>query len=67
MAVHLYQGGLGLPDRDFYFNKEEGVVRIRKEYVTHITNMLKLLGSEGWLDERRELLRRGLLSDVHIW
>jgi len=46
MAVHLYQGGLGLPDRDFYFNKEEGVARIRKEYVTHITNMLKLLGSD---------------------
>src|SRR5439155_17662758 len=46
MAVHLYQGGLGLPDRDFYFNKEEGVARIRKEYVTHMTNMLKLLGGD---------------------
>ena len=46
MAVHLYQGGLGLPDRDFYFNKEEGVARIRKEYVTHMTNMLKLAGRD---------------------
>src|SRR5262245_465134 len=46
MAVHLYQGGLGLPDRDFYFNKEEGVARIRKEYGTHLNNMLKLAGSD---------------------
>src|SRR5215471_17844957 len=46
MAIHLYQGGLGLPDRDFYFNKEEGVARIRKEYVTHLNNMLKLAGSD---------------------
>ena len=51
MAVHLYQGGLGLPDRDFYFNKEEGVARIRKEYVTHMMNMLKLLGGDDGLDQ----------------
>ena len=25
MAVQLWQGGLGLPDRDFYFNPEAGV------------------------------------------
>ena len=29
MAIHLSQGGLGLPDRDFYFNPERGVVRAR--------------------------------------
>jgi len=45
MAVHLSQGGLGLPDRDFYFNNEAGVAKIRTEYVTHLNNMLKLLGS----------------------
>src|SRR4051812_20781332 len=45
MAVHLQQGGLGLPDRDFYFNNEAGVTRIRKEYVSHVQNMLKLSGA----------------------
>jgi putative endopeptidase len=44
MSVHVEQGGLGLPDRDFYFNQEKGIARIRKEYVAHIARMLKMLG-----------------------
>jgi putative endopeptidase len=44
MAVHLSQDGLGLPERDFYFNEEKGVAKIRTEYVAHIRRVLKLLG-----------------------
>jgi putative endopeptidase len=44
MSVHLGQGGLGLPDRDFYFNSEKGIAQIRKEYVAHLARMLKLMG-----------------------
>ena len=44
MAVHLSQGGLGLPDRDFYFNPEKGVTRTRQEYLAHIARTLTLLG-----------------------
>jgi len=44
MSVHIEQGGLGLPDRDFYFNHEKGTAKIRKEYVAHVSRMLKLLG-----------------------
>lgn len=46
MAVHLSQGGLGLPERDFYFNPEAGVVRIRDEYVAHLARTLQLLGRD---------------------
>jgi putative endopeptidase len=44
MSVHLYQGGLGLPDRDYYFNPEAGVAKARSEYVAHLGRMLKLIG-----------------------
>ncbi len=44
MTVHLWQDGLGLPERDFYFNEEKGVAKIRVEYVAHIRRLLKLLG-----------------------
>ncbi|HVY71933.1 MAG TPA: M13 family metallopeptidase, partial [Verrucomicrobiae bacterium] len=44
MSVHIGQGGLGLPDRDYYFSPEQGTARIRKEYVAHLTRMLRLLG-----------------------
>lgn len=46
MAVHLTQDGLGLPERDFYFNEEQGVAHIRSEYVAHIARTLKLLGRD---------------------
>ncbi len=38
------QGGLGLPERDYYFRTGEAAEKTRKEYVQHITNMLKLMG-----------------------
>ena len=43
-TLHVSQGGLGLGERDYYFKKDERNVNIRKEYVLHIANMLKLMG-----------------------
>lgn len=40
------QGGLSLPDRDFYLKDDEKSKSIRDAYVQHVTNMLKLLGDE---------------------
>jgi len=38
------QGGLSLPDRDYYLKDDARSVELRKQLVEHITNMLKLLG-----------------------
>jgi putative endopeptidase len=46
MAVHLGQGGLGLPERDFYFNPEKGVAKVRAAYVDHLVRLLVLLGRD---------------------
>ncbi|MGI8656102.1 MAG: M13 family metallopeptidase [Pyrinomonadaceae bacterium] len=40
------QGGLGLPDRDYYTNDDARSKTIREEYVKHMTNMLALLGDD---------------------
>jgi putative endopeptidase len=40
----LDQGGLGLPERDYYFRTGEAAEKTRREYVQHITNVLKLMG-----------------------
>ncbi len=40
----LDQGGMGLPERDYYFRTGEAAEKTRKEYVQHITNTLKLMG-----------------------
>ncbi len=41
-AFHLSQGGLGLPDRDYYLS--EGFAKQREGYRAHIVKMLGLLG-----------------------
>ena len=39
-TTYIDQGGLGLPDRDYYL--EENYKEIRSAYITHIENLLKL-------------------------
>jgi putative endopeptidase len=42
--AQLGQGGLGLPDRDYYFKDDDRSKMIRAQYVGHISRMLQLLG-----------------------
>ena len=39
-----FQGGLGLPDRDYYLRQNPNFIKIRQAYVSHIANMFLLLG-----------------------
>ena len=45
-AVHLDQGGMGLPDRDYYLGKSPDSKRIRDLYRDHVAKMLTLLGDK---------------------
>ncbi|RYU94151.1 M13 family metallopeptidase [Emticicia agri] len=45
-SLHLYQGGIRLPDRDYYFNTDSRNTNIRKEYKAHVQRMFKLLGND---------------------
>jgi putative endopeptidase len=38
------QGGLALPDRDYYLKDEERFASVRKQYPAHVQKMLELLG-----------------------
>jgi putative endopeptidase len=42
-----HQSGLGLPDRDYYFNNDGSTKKLREEYVRHMANMFILLGDEA--------------------
>ncbi|MEI6121985.1 MAG: M13 family metallopeptidase [Bacteroidota bacterium] len=44
IIAQLYQGGLGLPDRDYYLSKDKRSQEIRAEYVKHIGNTFELAG-----------------------
>jgi len=40
----LDQGGLGLPEREYYFKDDAKSVDLRKKYVAHVERMFELLG-----------------------
>nr|MBP8669375.1 M13 family metallopeptidase [Bacteroidia bacterium] len=44
MIINLYQGGLGLPDRDYYLKDDKESVEIRQKYLTHVKTMFMLMG-----------------------
>ena len=47
MSFKLYQGGLGLPERDYYFNKDSSTTNIRKAYVQHVAKILEFQGHDS--------------------
>ena len=44
--INFYQGGLGLPDVDYYTNDDERSQQLRKDYVDHLTKMFVLAGEQ---------------------
>ncbi len=45
--VGLGQAGLGLPNRDYYFNNDVATQQIRKAYVAYIAKLFTLIGLDG--------------------
>src|SRR5262249_35387842 len=43
----LFQGGLSMPDRDYYTNPDEKMKAIRAKYYAHVTKMFQLLGDDA--------------------
>ncbi|HEX8516034.1 MAG TPA: M13 family metallopeptidase [Bacteroidia bacterium] len=45
-VTQIFQGGISLPDRDYYTNSDERTVGIQKAYLAHVTKMFELLGDK---------------------
>jgi putative endopeptidase len=46
-AVTMTQGGLGMPDRDYYLSDDPKLADTRGKYVEHLTNVLSLAGEKN--------------------
>lgn len=44
ITLYIVQGGLGLPDREYYLNTDKKSEEIRKKYLKHIEKILSLSG-----------------------
>ncbi|MEG1563419.1 MAG: M13 family metallopeptidase [Bacteroides sp.] len=45
-AVHTYQGGIGMGERDYYLDNDDRTKEIRAKYEQHIIKMFQLAGFE---------------------
>jgi putative endopeptidase len=44
VIAEAYQGGLGLPDRDYYTREDSAAAALRERYRTHVARLLELAG-----------------------
>jgi len=56
-VVGIDQGGLGLPDRDYYLQNDAKLVQIRSQYREHIGRMLTLGGSASAAQDSQMILQ----------
>lgn len=66
-ATHVWQGGLGLPDQDYYFNEGERFVGLRVGYVEHIEKMFGLAGLENGKDAASAIMALETQLAQHHW
>lgn len=46
VIMSMWQGGLGLPDREYYFLPDARMQQIRTDYIAHVKNVFMLLGAD---------------------
>ena len=65
-AAYIWQNGLNLPDRDYYFNTDERFVTLRANYLTHIEKMLTLAGLPNAKESAKNIMvLETKLADSH--
>jgi putative endopeptidase len=58
-AIFIAQGGLSLPDRNYYFDADAQAATIRQKFVEHVNNMFKIMGYD---DARARLAADNLMK-----
>ncbi|MCB0475386.1 MAG: M13 family metallopeptidase [Flavobacteriaceae bacterium] len=46
-AVFIYQSGLSLPDRDYYFATDERAKKVREDFVSYLDSMFTIMGYDS--------------------
>ncbi|HVY82089.1 MAG TPA: M13 family metallopeptidase [Steroidobacteraceae bacterium] len=54
--VAISQGGLGLPDREYYLKDDTAFAEIRSKYVAHIERMLTLAGEKNAAAQAKSIM-----------
>ena len=66
-VAHLTQSGLGLPDRDYYFNDDDRSQELREAYVVHVEKMFELAGFDEPAASAQMLMALETRLAEHHW
>ena len=55
-VTQMFQGGIGMPDRDYYLQPDARMQDIRAKYLAHMTNVLNLAGEANGAARARAIL-----------
>ena len=55
-VTQMFQGGIGMPDRDYYLLQDDRMKGIRAKYLQHLTNVLNLAGEANAAARAKALL-----------
>ena len=58
--AHIYQTGIGMPDRDYYFKTDTSTVAIQAAYKKYLTNLFTLTGADTATAQKNATLVYGI-------
>lgn len=59
-VTQIGQGGISLPDRDYYTNKDDRTLGIQKAFIKHMANMFVLLGDKPEVADKNAKIVYGI-------
>ncbi|HEX8801469.1 MAG TPA: M13 family metallopeptidase N-terminal domain-containing protein, partial [Terriglobales bacterium] len=66
-TAYLFQGGLEMPDREYYVSDSDSMRNIRTKYQTHVSAMVKLAGfAENDVRAQRIIALEHTIAEKHI-
>lgn len=62
--AHVYQAGIGLPDRDYYFKTDSSTLAIQQAYKKYVSALLQLSGSDSAVAARQTDIAYGIEKQI---
>ena len=62
--AHVYQGGIGLPDRDYYFKTDSPTLHIQQAYKEYVRTLFELTGSSRAAAMRDAAIAYGIEKQI---
>jgi len=64
--AHIYQAGINLPERDYYFKTDSSTLRIQEAYIKYVSTLFQLTGSDKAAAHRNADITYGIEKQLAL-